>query len=288
MTRQFCIGPLSALALPPPRLLQSAARAGADGVGVRLRAATPGGIAYRLMDDPAMLRETLAVKAATGLRILDIELVRLDPAFAIGDYAAFFATAAALGAAHVLVVADDPVEARTVAAFAQVCEALQPYGLTADLEFVPWMAVRDLATAKRIVGAAAQPNGGILVDALHFARAGCQLHELDDVPDARLHYAQICDGPLVSPETKEGLIHAARCERALPGEGGLDLHGLFSRLPAQAPICIETPSDTRAPRVGWDEWLRLAVSASRQVVGSLGGRVTPADTPAPPSGGASP
>jgi len=272
MTRQFCIGPLTALALPPPRLLEAAARAGADGIGVRMLPAAPGGIAHRLMDDAALLRETLAAKAATGMRILDIEMVRIGPAFDLEPYRGFFETAAALGAAHVLVAGDDPDEARTAAAFARVCEALRPYGLSADFEFMPWTAVRDLAAAKRIVAAAAQVNGGILVDALHFARAGCQLHELDDVPAGFLHYAQICDGPLRGPATLEGLIHAARCERGLPGEGGLDLKGLFDRLPAQAPICIETPSDTRAPVLGWDEWLRQAVAASRRVLRGVAGR----------------
>ena len=272
MPRQFFIGPLTALALSPPQLIEAAARAGADGVGVRMLPAAPGGIAHRLMDHPARLRETLAAKAATGMRILDIEMVRIGPAFDLEAYQGFFETAAALGAAHVLVAGDDPDEARTAAAFARVCEALQPYGLSADFEFMPWTAVRDLAAAKRIVAAAAQANGGILVDALHFARAGCQLHELDDVPPGCLHYAQICDGPLRGPDTLEGLIHAARCERGLPGEGGLDLKGLFDRLPAQAPICIETPSDTRAPVLGWDEWLRQAVAASRQVLLGVAGR----------------
>ena len=272
MTRQFCIGPLTALALSPPRLMQAAARAGADGIGVRMLPAAPGGMAHRLMDDPALLRETLAVKAATGMRILDVEMVRIGPAFDLEPYRGFFETAAALGAAHVLVAGDDPDEARTAAAFARVCEALRPYRLTADFEFMPWTAVRDLAAAKRIVAAAAQPTGGILVDALHFARAGCRLEELDNVPNAWLNYAQICDGPLIGPDTIEGLIHAARCERGLPGEGELDLPALFNRLPATAPICIETPSDTRAPLLGWDEWLRQAVVASRQVLGAVAGR----------------
>ena len=266
MTRIHTIGPLTALAVPPPELLRLSAQAGADGVGIRLLPAAPGGIAWRLQDDPALLRETLAVKADTGMCILDIEMVRIGAAFDVAAYKAFFETAAALGAAHVLVAGDDPDLARCAASFASLCEALKPYGLTADLEFMPWTEVPNLAVARRVVGAAAQPNGGILVDALHFARGGSRLEELDDVPPAWLHYAQICDGPAEAPATVEGLIHAARCERMLPGEGALDLRGLFARLPATAPVCIETPSDTRAPQVGWGEWLRLAVLASRAVL----------------------
>ena len=72
MTRIHTIGPLTALAVPPPELLRLSAQAGADGVGIRLLPAAPGGIAWRLQDDPALLRETLAVKADTGMCILDI------------------------------------------------------------------------------------------------------------------------------------------------------------------------------------------------------------------------
>ena len=67
----------------------------------------------------------------------------------------------------------------------------------------------------------------------------------------------------------EALIHAARCERLLPGEGGLDLVSLFKRLPAGLPVCIETPSDTRAPLLGWAEWVRQAAAATRAVLARI-------------------
>lgn len=260
------IGPLTALALPPPRFLETAARAGADGGGVRLLPAAPGGIAWRLMDDAAMLRETLAVMAGTGMRVFDIEMVRIGPAFDVAAYEKFFDTAQALGARHVLVAGDDPDEARTAAGFAAVCEALGRRGMTADFEFMPWTEVRDVAAAARIVRASGAANGGVLVDALHFARCGSRFVELDALPRQWLNYMQICDGPAVGPDTVDGLIHAARCERMLPGEGGIDLAGILSRLPADIPVCIETPSDTRAPVLGWDEWMRQAVAASRIVL----------------------
>ena len=144
LTRTLTLGPLTALALAPPQLFDVAAAAGLDGIGIRMLPAAPGGIAYRLMDDAAMLRETLAAKAATGLRILDLEMVRIGPAFDVSVYAAFFDTGARLGAAHVLVAIDDTDTARAAASFAQVCEALQPYGITADVEFMPWTGAPDL------------------------------------------------------------------------------------------------------------------------------------------------
>ena len=268
-SRPLSLGPLTALALSPPQLMDVAAQAGLDGVGIRMLPSAPGGLAYRLMDDAELLRETLAAKQATGMRIVDLEMVRIGPTFDIHAFSGFFEVGAKLGAAHVLVAIDDTHLARVTAAFVKVCEALAPYGITADLEFMPWTDAPDLATARRIVEGAAQPNGGILVDALHFARGANTLADIDTLPRQTLHYAQICDGPADAPPTFEGLIHAARCERLLPGEGGLGLVSLFKHLPAGLPVCIETPSDTRAPVLGWAEWVRQAANATRKVLAQV-------------------
>ena len=56
----FSLAALTALELAPPALIDVAAACGYQHVGVRLLPATPGGIAYPLMDDKAGLRETLA------------------------------------------------------------------------------------------------------------------------------------------------------------------------------------------------------------------------------------
>ena len=132
---------------------------------------------------------------------------------------------------------------------------------------MPWTEVPNLRSAKRIVGAAARPNGGVLVDALHFARSDSRLDELDDIPRAWLHYAQICDGAVPGPATTEGLIFDARCERMLPGEGGIALRELFARLPADITVSIEVPSETRAPVLGYPEWARRAKAATLAVLG---------------------
>ena len=86
------------------------------------------------------------------------------------------------------------------------CEAAAPYGLTADLEFMPWTYVPDLATAQQHRRARWQANAGILVDALHFDRSGSSIAELARVPADRLHYWQLCDGPAERPATNEELI----------------------------------------------------------------------------------
>ncbi|HEY6135764.1 MAG TPA: TIM barrel protein [Rubrivivax sp.] len=267
MTRSYSLAQLIALPYPPPQLLQLAADNGCVAAGIRLLPTVAGGKAYPLMDDAPLLRETLAVMAGTGVKVLDLEVVRIGAAFDAGAFERFFEVGAQLGAAHVLVAGDDPDEARLTANFAALCDAAAPFGLTADLEFMPWTQVPDLRAAQRVVGAAARPNAGLLVDALHFARSSSRLDELDDIPRAWLHYAQICDGKVPGPATLDGMIFDARCERLLPGEGGIALRELFARLPQDITVSIEVPSDSRAPVMGYPEWARRAKQAALALLG---------------------
>ena len=266
MTRIYSLAQLTALPYDPPRLVQLAADTGAQGCGIRLLPSSPGGPAYPLMNDPAMTRETLARIEGTGVRVLDLEIIRIGEVFDAHAFLPFMEIGQRLGAQNILVAGDDGDHARLTANFAALCEAAAPYGLTCDLEFMPWTLVPHLAAARRIVDGADQPNGGVLVDALHFARSATTLEEVARIPKARLHYAQICDGLVPGPTTTEGLIFDARCARLLPGEGGIDLKGLFAQLPADLPVSIEIPHDVRAPAMGYEAWARAAFDATRRLL----------------------
>ena len=81
-----------------------------------------------------------------------------------------------------LVAGDDPDEARLVGLLRRLRRRRAPYGLTADLEFMPWTEVPDAKTALRIVEARRRANGRVLVDALHFARSGDTLDDIAALP----------------------------------------------------------------------------------------------------------
>jgi sugar phosphate isomerase/epimerase len=266
MTRSYSLAQLTALHHDPPQMVRLAADSGCAGCGIRLLPATPGGAHHRLPPGSPRLRETKALIATTGVRVLDLEIVRIVAGFDARAYGAFFESGAELGAKHVLVAGDEPDAARMTAQFAALCDAAAPYGLTCDLEPMPWCAVASVPQAARVVEAADRPNGGVLVDALHFFRSASTLDDVKRLPRARLNYAQVCDGQVPGPTTTEGLIHDARCERLLPGEGGFDLRALFAALPADLPLSIEIPSQTRAPRMGYEAWARAAVAATRRVL----------------------
>lgn len=262
----FSLAALTVLDLAPPEMIELAARCGYEKVGLRLLPATPDGVAYRLMDDAPLLRETLRRMQATGVTVADLEVVAFRPETDVAAFTPFFETGARLGAKHILVAAYDPDQTRFSDRYRQFCEAAAGYGLTADLEFMPWTNVPDLSTAMRIVGDIDHPAAGILVDALHFDRSQSALADLRTIPAGRLHYWQLCDGPAERPATTEQLIHAAREERMFPGEGGIDLISLTRAMPDELTISIEVPTVQLAKTVDADTRARRALAAGRAVV----------------------
>lgn len=228
--------------VPVPEVIRAAGAAGFTGVGLRLLPATPQEPAYPLLDDAGALREARAALDETGVRVVDVEIVRLKPETDVAAFTPFLERAAALGARHVLVAGDDPDHGRLTETFGAFCALAAPFGLTGDLEFMPWTKVPDLATARGIVEAAGAPNGGVLVDAIHFDRSTTTLAEIRALPHSRVNYFQLCDGPGQYDPSPEGLAALARTARLFPGEGAIDLAGLIAALPRDVPVSVEVPS----------------------------------------------
>src|ERR1700744_4589839 len=203
----FSLAALTALELAPPDLIDAAAACGYQQVGLRLMPAVAGGPAYPLMDDATKLKETIARIDATGVTVADLEIAALRAETGIASFEAFFEAGARLGAQHILVAAYDPDLVRFADRYARFCEAARPYGLTADLEFMPWTSVPNLKQAMRIVEEGNQPNAGLLVDALHFDQSQSLTSGIAKMPKGKLHYWQICDGPAKRPTTTEALMH---------------------------------------------------------------------------------
>ena len=257
---------LTSAPLGPPDAISLASDLGYGAVGLRILPSAPGGDYSRLVEDRSLLLETKARIRDSGVAVFDVEIVRIAQDFSAEAFKPFLDVCGELGAKAVLVAGDDPDEARLTASYADFCEAAVPYGVTGDLEFMPWTKVPDARTALRIVTRANQPNGRVLVDALHAGRSRTTLADIAAIPATRFSYAQICDAPGEIPTTDEGLIHTARCERLLPGEGGIDLVGIFSQLPLDLPISVEIPNLKRAAALGPRAWSRQALDATRTLL----------------------
>jgi len=242
MPTQFSLAHLTVLDASPPEMVDLAHQAGYDFVGLRLTTVTPTERPWPLMTDAALMAETKARMADTGVGVLDVELVRLTPDVDVSGLERLVATAAELGARHVLTQAHDPVFDRVAERYAAFCDLAAQYGLTSDIEFLTWTDMRDLKTTAHLLKTVNRPNSGICIDTLHFARSQCRVEEIDALPASWFHFAQVADAPAVAPFTRDGLIRTAREARLLPGEGGIDLTGILSRLPERTPLAIEIPN----------------------------------------------
>jgi sugar phosphate isomerase/epimerase len=244
--RDLSLAALTVLDLSPVEMVRCAAAAGYSHVGLRLSPATPNEPTWDAIGDTPTVRDIAAALDDTGVRVLDVEILRLRPDTDVRDFAPMLDTGARLGARHVLVAGNDPDEARLTARLAALCELAAPRRLSIYLEPMPWTEVRDFVQAARIVQACAHPNAGVLIDPIHFDRSGNHPAQIAGVAPERLAYAQFCDAPAERPADLEGLLHQARAERLPPGEGGLDLRGIVTALPPDVPLSLEIPMQSRA------------------------------------------
>jgi sugar phosphate isomerase/epimerase len=269
LERILSLSALTVLELSPPDMVTCAAEAGYSHVGLRLIPATPTEISWNTIGDTPLIRETHARLDATGIRVLDVEILRLKPETNVGDFKPVLETAARLGASNALVAGNDPDEARFVDRYAALCDLAAPYGIAPNIEPMPWTDVRNFAQGARVWSKAARANAGLLVDPIHFDRGGSVASEIRGVSVACFRYAQICDAPAERPITVEGLLLQARAERLLPGDGGLDLVGIFSALRRDLPVSVEIPMEQLAKTVPAIERARRAAVATRNVLQSL-------------------
>ncbi len=271
MDKSYSLAYLTACHVDAVTALRIAADLGYRHVGLRPVPNGSGGAFQPLIDEPALLREVLAVQRDRGVTVFDLEIVRIGANFDPQAWRPLMELGQTLGARAVLVAADDREPARLADHYARLCELMRPYGLTADLEFMPWTAVRTAREAIAVIKAAGVPaNAGILVDALHVGRSDTTLADIRAIPRDWLHYAQVCDATTRpdhdGPFTVDELIHTARAERLLPGEGEIDLGGLFSALPADLPVSVEIVNLARMAERGDAGWAADCLAASRALL----------------------
>ena len=112
----------------------------------------------------AHTRDARAALAATGLPLLDVEVVWIKPDSVIDDHRKVIDVGAALGAANVLCVSSDPDHARTATHLAALCRHAEASGMRVALEFGIFTEVKDLAAAMAILDQVAHPLRALLID----------------------------------------------------------------------------------------------------------------------------
>lgn len=189
-----------------------------------------------------------------GLGLRHIELECLVDWFATGHKRAasdrqradLIRAADALGARHIKVNGDLegvewPLEA-LAGEFARLCQEAAQAGTMVAIEFMPFSGVPDVRAAVELVETAGEPNGKLLVDLWHVARAGTSLRQVAEVPRELIGHVEINDA-LAEPEG--GMWHDTVHNRLLPGEGELDVVGFLAAIREtgyDGPIGVEVIS----------------------------------------------
>jgi sugar phosphate isomerase/epimerase len=155
------------------------------------------------------------------------------PRPAVADADQQLEVAAAFGADLLLACTMAPTmdAGRATEGFAALCERAAAQDARVAIEFLPWSAVPDLASAWTLVRESGATNAGIVIDLLHWQRqpGGPNLKLLRQIPGERVHYVQVCDAAPRPSGTGDLLVEALTARR-LPGQGAVDIAALMSTL----------------------------------------------------------
>lgn len=129
------------------------------------------------------------------------------------------------------------------AKFAELAAQAEGVGARLGIEFFPWANVNSLAEGLRLVEDAGHPNGGVIIDTWHIARANTPVTDLATVPLHRIIGVELNDADAdVVGTLFEDTVH----RRRYCGEGTFDLVGMVAALRAAGwtgPWGVEILSD---------------------------------------------
>ena len=150
---------LTVLDTTPPELVTVAAAAGFRTIGIRLTATPSVGV------PPTTCCTTGRCCArrcggwpTRACRCFDTEFLRFEPEQPIGIPEGFLEVSARLGAKYVLVMSAEPVEARTLDRFVELCDRAAAYNLQVSLEFADLHRRSHPRPRRRHGGALEAPN----------------------------------------------------------------------------------------------------------------------------------
>lgn len=239
--RKLILAHASMLDVQPPEFVSAAAQAGFDGVGIRLCHGTADQVAFPLLGDTPMLRETQARLRDGGIPVHDFDFIRLTAETATAAFEPILDLAADLGARAVVVLGSDPDENRLADSYAALCRLCAPRGIQPMIEPIVYTSVKTIPQALALVAKARQPNAGIQICPLHLFRVGRTVADIPLVDASLIPYAQLCDGGVGELVGNEAIRHEVIADRRLPGFGTLDLNAFLSALPPMIPLRVNTP-----------------------------------------------
>lgn len=228
-------------------LIRAAAGAGFGKVGLSIMTATAQPLQHEVIGRPEVIREIKAASKDTGVGVFDVEAFVLSPQTDIERFRPALELGAELGATHISSIGTEFAGGATflskeqrIDLFGRLCDEAAQFGLTVGVEFMMYRDIQTWRDALQMIVAAGRANAGLILDVLHFFRAGAAPSDLLQVPVERIAYAQLSDCA-AAPLPVEKLATEARTSRMHLGEGAIPLQQILDLLPAGLQLVIETP-----------------------------------------------
>ena len=227
--------------------LQAAAKAGYCGIGLGFED-------LEACVERHGFAEISRMIADNGIKYLELEAL-LDW-FTSGDRrqasdhtrARLLQAAEKLGARHIKIGGDLSGATwplgQLIESFADLCSQAALVGAQVALEPMPFTSIRDPAVGLEIVSGADHPNGGLLIDIWHVARARFPYKGLTVIPSQWITSIELNDAP-AAPTASNPLVDTT-CGRLLCGEGDLDVAEFVRCIAAtgyEGPYAVEILSE---------------------------------------------
>lgn len=246
----------SVLDLDPGEVIELAADAGFDGLGLRLSAP------YRR--DAATLEGWSRRAVQHGMSVRDVEVHRIGTD-RTQDVAQLLDDVDRVGARWLLVVSDLADLDATTSAVERVVAVAGQRDVRVAIEYMAWTTP---ATPSGALGIAQRTGAFVVADLLHHHRVGAGVAELTALVESGLvGWVQLSDAPLAPPEG--ALVDEARHRRLVPGEGGLPLIELLGVLPPTTTISVEVQSDRLVSDLTPEERIVRLADSARAVLAAV-------------------
>ena len=247
------IAHLSLLHLEPDELIDVAAKAGFDFVGIRVRGATPAEDIPDQTPGSPMSQSTITRLQDTGMQVRDIEFLSLDGTTGYEEWMPMLEAGAALGATTLTLAGQDSDLDRLGDTLAALVHDAAPYGITPALEPISYNAVSTVEQARALASAA---GCHVMVDPLHLQRGGSTPADVAGLDPSLIPALQLCDGPAELPDrieiteplprgmTADGEPRKveSRAHRLVPGDGEFPLSELLHAVADGTPVSLEVPN----------------------------------------------
>jgi sugar phosphate isomerase/epimerase len=247
------------------QLLDAAAAAGFDGVGLRLlKARAPEHSFEPVIGNPALIAQIKQRLRDNGLSVLELYSFYMTPVVDFDAIAAAMEVGADLGAKYAVALGYDEDRGRMCDTFGRMCDLAKPFGLTVTLEYAPVPECRPttLEQAVSLLREANRPNSGMMPDPAHVLRAGDAIADFKAVDPKYVPFCQICDFEVVGEEFLATLNRKVpKIRRRLTGEGILPVSEWMDALPPGIPISVET--GPQPPELTHLEWATALYTTTR-------------------------